>query len=157
MVFKNNKHVVNKLSQLIYVSHTQEDTTLEDILSILKISRYNNSRDNISGLLIYDKEIFLQALEGDRSAVERCYERIIRDARHGAPYIVWQGDLKKRLFPMWSMGYCTPSDLNDDDKKSLLALTNLIAKDVRSVGSDLLISVLVRVFFGGPKVKVICN
>ncbi|AGI68559.1 hypothetical protein OAN307_c30080 [Octadecabacter antarcticus 307] len=140
-----------QLYRLIYVSHTQEDTTVNDIASILEISRYNNDRDNITGLLIYDKQLFFQALEGDRDAVEGCYARICRDARHGSPYIAWQGDVKKRSFTSWDMGYRTPSDLDKDDEQSVLALTDLVAKDVKTEGSDLLISVLIRVLFDGPK------
>ncbi|WP_051068087.1 BLUF domain-containing protein [Octadecabacter antarcticus] len=142
---------MSKLSQLIYLSHIQDDTTANDIIPILEISRYNNYRDNVSGLLIHGEHIFLQALEGSCDAVTRCYARICSDARHGSPYIVWQGVLEKRLFPNWSMGYCTSYDLNDDDNQALLALTNLIANEVKNVGSDLLISVLARVFFEGPK------
>ncbi|AGI69022.1 hypothetical protein OAN307_c35440 [Octadecabacter antarcticus 307] len=147
----NTLKALPQLYQIIYVSHTQEDTTVNDIACILETSRYNNARDNITGLLIYDKQVFFQALEGGRDAVERCYARICRDARHGSPYIAWQGDVRKRSFTSWEMGYRTPSDLDKDDEQSVLALTDLIAKDVKSEGSDLLISVLIRVLFDGPK------
>ncbi|AGI68955.1 hypothetical protein OAN307_c34690 [Octadecabacter antarcticus 307] len=139
------------IKQLIYVSHTQDDMTLDGINSIIEISRYNNAGDDITGLLIYDKNLFFQVLEGDAEAVGRCYARICRDTRHGSPYIAWQGDVSKRSFPSWEMGYCKPSDLDKDDEHTVLALTDLIAKDVKSEGSDLLISVLVRVLFDGTK------
>lgn len=94
---------------------------------------------------------FFRALEGDRDEVESCYVRICRDTRHGASYIVWQGDFEERTFPSCSMGYRMASDLDGNDKKSIIYLADLVAKDVKSIGNDLLISVLIRVLFDASK------
>lgn len=142
---------MEKIYQLIYVSHTQANTSQLILASILKISRCNNVRDKLTGLLIYNKQVFFQAIEGDRDEVERCYARIRNDTRHGSPYVVWQGDVIKRSFPVWSMGYRTPYDLDKEDEKSISVLTDLLADNVKSAGSDLLILVLINMLFDGSK------
>jgi hypothetical protein len=70
---------------------------------ILSISRSNNSRDNITGVLIITDEDFLQLLEGSRESVTNCFARILLDNRHRNVQILYANDAGLRLFPSWSM------------------------------------------------------
>ncbi|WP_245259488.1 BLUF domain-containing protein [Methylobacterium sp. 10] len=76
-------------------------TNLRDIVST---SQRNNSRDGITGFLIFDKTWFVQILEGDKTQVMETYNRIARDTRHSTATIMNVRDVEARLFPNWTMG-----------------------------------------------------
>jgi hypothetical protein len=55
--------------QLTYISTAKAGIGDADIEAILGVSRVNNARDGITGLLVHDGVRFLQALEGDHQRV----------------------------------------------------------------------------------------
>lgn len=71
--------------------------------NILARSRHNNERDGITGALICRGDLFLQMLEGPRSAVTATFQRILGDDRHLDVMLIGSGDIKTRLFPKWHM------------------------------------------------------
>jgi len=86
--------------QLVYISSVTRDA---DLASILAVSRINNRRDGITGLLYSDGVRFLQALEGPTLAVETAYARISRDPRHNALVILSRREVTAREFGEWAM------------------------------------------------------
>ena len=93
------------IRQLIYVSnslHFEEETDLE---TLLNVSRKNNTKAGISGMLLFHDGLFLQVLEGDHDAVQKTYERIEKDERHRSCRIMADLIVEQREFPDWSMGY----------------------------------------------------
>lgn len=64
----------------------------------------NNGRLNVSGLLHYDGDHFLQVIEGGRVEVSALYHRIARDTRHSNIIMLSCHDVQERMFPAWSMG-----------------------------------------------------
>ena len=50
--------------QLIYASYATREMSNEDLIDLLEKSRQRNSRQNITGLLLYAEKKFLQVLEG---------------------------------------------------------------------------------------------
>jgi hypothetical protein len=90
------------LMQLIYASTPFgfDDPTLNQILSA---ARRNNLRDGITGSLICRADLYLQMLEGPRSAVTATFNRIMADDRHLDVVLIGCGDAKTRLFPDWHM------------------------------------------------------
>jgi len=69
------------------------------------VSRRNNARVAVTGMLLYHDGNFMQALEGPREAVTRVFGRIERDARHGGSLVLLQADRPQRLFTEWSMAF----------------------------------------------------
>ena len=69
------------LVRLLYASRAV-DTRAETIESILAQSRQFNPSSGITGILCYGGGIFLQAIEGGRSAVSDLYAHIQKDVRH---------------------------------------------------------------------------
>ena len=69
------------LTQIIYSSKPFgfDASVLDDILTI---SRFNNSRDDITGTLICRADMYLQLIEGPDAAIQATYSRIIGDDRH---------------------------------------------------------------------------
>lgn len=96
---------------LIYVSQAQRPMTETELAEILKKSRAHNTRDGISGLLIYrfapseGRANFMQLLEGDKDRVLAAYDRIKADSRHHTKIVLEQGEIARSSFPDWSMGF----------------------------------------------------
>ena len=86
------------------VAGTPEDVAA-DVRAILACSRRNNARDGITGGLLFSAGVFAQVLEGPASAVERTFERIQCDERHGEVTVLQAGPVAARDFPAWSMAF----------------------------------------------------
>ncbi len=76
-----------------------------DLLDILNTSRLNNKQANITGMLVYLRERFIQVLEGDYAAVNEIYKDIKEDTRHHKVTTVLEGNTEHRIFKDWSMGF----------------------------------------------------
>ena len=90
---------------LVYVSVAQENVSKEDLLDILTKSREANAAAGITGMLLYKDGNFMQALEGEETAVRDLYARISRDPRHLGLLTLVEGRREKRCFGDWSMGF----------------------------------------------------
>ena len=101
----SSPHTSMELYYILYISSATSwfsDTELNDILAI---SRKNNDRASITGLLLYADSKFIQLLEGDKSTVQQSFEHISTDPRHNDVTIIAEGNLKDRNFPEWTMGF----------------------------------------------------
>ncbi len=99
------------LIQLIYSSRST-GIGPEDVESILLGAREFNSRANVTGLLCFSAERFLQCLEGSRSAVNDIYRKILCDRRHEGAEILRYEEVQHRDFPGWSMAYVGDTAVN---------------------------------------------
>ena len=68
--------------QLIYVSTAAGPVTTAVTGTILRSAQAYNAAKGITGVLCQGQGVYLQVLEGERSAVEALYERIQTDKRH---------------------------------------------------------------------------
>ena len=93
------------LVRLIYCSRVRPTVSTLDVRSILTVSQRNNARDGITGGLVFTGGVFLQCLEGHRSAVNETYHRIAADPRHFDPAILSWEEVDTRQFSAWTMGY----------------------------------------------------
>lgn len=102
------------LFRLVYCSRNmipahQGDADAE-VASILAISRVNNARDGVTGALLYSDGCFAQVLEGSLTAVQRTFERIQQDARHGDVIILEARPAEARIFGTWAMALAEAAD-----------------------------------------------
>ena len=65
------------LVRLMYASRAVPTVDQEELLAIVRKSKANNPAAGITGVLCFSEGIFLQALEGGRSAVNQLYARIV--------------------------------------------------------------------------------
>ncbi|AOW12717.1 hypothetical protein LPB72_17020 [Hydrogenophaga crassostreae] len=73
---------------------------------LLRVARSRNLSLNITGMLIYSKDFFVQVLEGDKPDIDAVYfESIVFDPRHAAPYVMDESEIESRSFPDWTMGF----------------------------------------------------
>ncbi|MEM9858657.1 MAG: BLUF domain-containing protein [Bacteroidota bacterium] len=90
---------------LIYVSQAAQTPNDEDIKELVKTSEANNSAVEISGMLIYLDGKYLQILEGAKRDVQNLYDKIAKDRRHKQVRVLIEGDIEKRNFENWTMGF----------------------------------------------------
>lgn len=109
------------LTRLIYKSRPTVDVNWNLITAIIKKSSLNNTRDHITGLLAVVNGRFLQVLEGPRSKVGACYNRIAGDKQHTEVTLVEVRQVDERLFPDWQMKSIDVSVLNQVFKNLLVA------------------------------------
>lgn len=96
--------------QLIYISSA---AGLVDTADIMRVSRRNNGRDGITGLLYASGRRFLQALEGPDALVDAAYARIARDPRHRAAVVLSRRMIETREFGAWQMAEPRPGEEAD--------------------------------------------
>ena len=103
------------MDYLIYISTAVQALSDEELKEILVISQENNSRDGLTGMLLYGEGTFVQLLEGEVGALNETYERIKADQRHKNLSKLDEGVTELRLFPDWSMGYkvISPDDMSE--------------------------------------------
>lgn len=92
---------------LIYTSRESQEFTAAALKKILMTARLRNHEVGVTGVLVYQGGMFLQALEGAEDEVETIFARIEKDPRH-CDLTVLHRDLsvgKRRMFGEWSMGF----------------------------------------------------
>ena len=99
------------LVRLLYASRAV-DPRPEVVEEILAASRQHNPGSGITGILCYGGDIFLQAIEGGRSAVSELFSHIQKDARHKDVVLLLFEEISERRFGGWTMGQVNLSRLN---------------------------------------------
>ena len=84
-----------------------------NLKDILNSSIRNNDGSGITGGLIFNRNYFVQVLEGERLDLLKTFTRISVDARHQDVVLVEQSTLNKRVFGAWSMGFAGRTELFD--------------------------------------------
>lgn len=100
------------LVRLMYASRAVPAVDQEELLAILRKSKANNARSGVTGALCYSEGVFIQVLEGGRSAVNQLYNSIVSDARHSDVVLLSYEEIDERRFAGWSMGQVNLSRLN---------------------------------------------
>ena len=102
------------LVRLLYTSRATAAIEQDDLLAILRQSRSNNPASGVTGVLCVcpASGIFLQVLEGGRSAVSKLYNRIATDPRHHDVELLSYEEIGERRFAGWSMGQVNLNRLN---------------------------------------------
>jgi hypothetical protein len=100
------------LVRLMYASRAVPAVDQDELMAIVRKSKTNNGPLGVTGVLCFSEGIFLQVLEGGRSAVNRLYNRIITDSRHTQVELLSYQEIGERRFAGWSMGQVNMHRLN---------------------------------------------
>jgi Sensors of blue-light using FAD len=100
------------LVRLMYASRAVPAVDAEELQTLLRQCRIHNPKQGITGVLCFADRIFMQALEGSRSAVNRLYQRIVHDARHQDVELLSYEEIDERRFAGWAMGQVQMSAVN---------------------------------------------
>lgn len=106
---------MDRLHRIAYCSRSSiaPDALARQLHAILDVSRRRNPRLGVTGALLYNHGSFAQVLEGPLAAVERVFESIQCDPRHGDVTVIESGPIATRLFPDWSMAFSGDRHLAD--------------------------------------------
>jgi hypothetical protein len=100
------------LVRLMYASRAVPTVDHDELIAILRKSKANNPPHGVTGVLCYSGGIFLQVLEGGRSAVNHLYNRIAADPRHTQVELLSYEEIGERRFAGWAMGQVDMGRLN---------------------------------------------
>lgn len=101
---------MDRILRLLYSSQARLNLTEAEIIDILRVSRENNEKKRVTGILCYSKKDFIQILEGPEKNVLNLYTKIIEDPRHQQCRLLSIDLSDKRIFESWLMGYISVTD-----------------------------------------------
>lgn len=93
------------MEQFLYVSTAACGITGRQIGDILSVSRRNNARLEITGVLLFAGGSFIQLLEGPGEGLDTIISRLAVDPRHHSMLTILRGPIVARALPDWSMGW----------------------------------------------------
>lgn len=100
------------LVRLMYASRAVAGLDARALQAIVQRSQAHNAADGITGVLCCSEGVFVQVLEGGRSAVSKLYGRIVADPRHADVELMHYEEIDERRFAGWAMGQVNLSRLN---------------------------------------------
>ncbi|WP_372645401.1 BLUF domain-containing protein [Ancylomarina sp.] len=93
------------LIHIVYLSYSVKELSESELNSLLATIRRKNEVQNITGLLLYNDEAFIQVIEGNRETIHQIFDLISKDSRHSNIVKLLEEPITKRAFPDWSMGF----------------------------------------------------
>jgi hypothetical protein len=94
------------IRQFLFVSRLSGECTFNDIIRIVSVSRENNMRDGISGLMYFDGQYFCHYLEGAPRQMSELSARILADTRHQDVMPLLEREMGTvRLYEDWRIGF----------------------------------------------------
>ena len=139
------------LVSLVYFSHAKRAYDDEALLALLQLSRSNNAKTVITGMLLYHDGNFVQALEGPRQAVEDLFARIHHDPAHEGIIATRITPIRQRQFAEWSMGFL-PGAAVPEATRSLV--TEALRAPAKSTALDTIATSMLKAFSAGlPRVR----
>ena len=117
------------LYRIIYLSSGLKDLTSSDVRELLLKAKENNREKNITGVLLYLDNNFIQVLEGEKEDIIKLYQKISIDYRHKNIIKVVEGTITSRQFDKWDMGFI---EIDSDDLKILSEYKDFNFKNIFS-------------------------
>ena len=105
-----------------------ESESLDVLAAILGKSRTNNRKRDITGVMLFRNQRFLQVLEGPDSEVDETYAKIAADERHCDLKVLFDEPTQTRHFPDWSMSAFATAPENAFTEENILAVRDLYQK-----------------------------
>jgi len=84
--------------------------TADDLKKLLIDIRYKYITSGITGMMLYSKGTFFQALEGEEEQLEKAFENLKSDDIQTGVIKLKSGHEESRTFPDWSMGFKQASE-----------------------------------------------
>ena len=100
------------LTRIIYASVATKAFSTEELQSLTDNCGLNNLRAQTTGVLFYNGQGFLQALEGDDADLHVLLARLKNDTRHGDFKLIDHSPIAARQWPNWSLGYASSEGYN---------------------------------------------
>jgi hypothetical protein len=98
-----NDAAITRLIHLIYVSSARGEIGADELARVLESSVRNNMKQQVTGMLLYLTDSFMQVLEGEEAGVDETYARVLLDGRHTGAILIERVPIDGRSFGRWSM------------------------------------------------------
>lgn len=134
--------------RVIYSSHVSRLFSRTTMSAITTVSRRNNVKAEVSGLLIYHDRRFFQVLEGEEAVLSRLMTRIASDPRHVGLLIIEHGRIERRAFTTWRACRCLDA-VPSQEAAAFSALADLVPVNSDLRGRDPGVRQHVRSFLAG--------
>jgi len=103
------------MKRMTYMSNFSRPLSHTEIQSIGAHSSRRNAEDGITGVLLTLGSVFFQIIEGDDTAIDDLYRRVLADDRHTDVICLGaETAVEHRLFPDWSMNVVELDRLGGD-------------------------------------------
>ncbi|MGZ2371529.1 BLUF domain-containing protein [Ancylomarina sp. YFZ004] len=93
------------LIHIVYLSYSEKELSESELNGFLATIRRKNEIQNITGLLLYNDEAFIQVIEGKKDTILNLFDIISNDSRHSNIVKLLEEPITKRAFPDWAMGF----------------------------------------------------
>jgi hypothetical protein len=100
------------IERLLYRSKATSTLGSLHLFNLLSEARAKNAELNITGHLLYSKEIFVQCIEGPAESIESLWRSLQRDDRHYDIELLARGPIDQRRFSESTMAFSTYESLN---------------------------------------------
>jgi CRISPR/Cas system Type II protein with McrA/HNH and RuvC-like nuclease domain len=106
----------------IYISFMTLQTLDTDMGNLFK---HNNSKHNITGIMVYNKGNVIQIFEGPIRETQQLHQNISQDSRHKNMLTLMHTLITKRNFPEWSMEIILTDKFKFDTLKQIISSNKL--------------------------------
>ncbi len=127
------------LVRLLYASRCQPGQIHDTINAIMQTARQHNPAHGITGVLCHSEQVFMQVLEGGRTAVNSLYSKILRDPRHHDVILLDYEEIGERRYAGWTMGQ---TNLNKINPSLLLKYSDLPELEPHAMSGKVLLSLI---------------
>ncbi|MTI22823.1 BLUF domain-containing protein [Fulvivirga sp. RKSG066] len=114
------------LHHIIYVSKAVHITTA-DLDDIVNAAHNFNTKNNITGMLLYIDGKFFQVIEGNKEDINNLYAKIRTDPRHKNITTVSAHPIKFRTFKGWNMRYKAITEKEFSELSGINVFTSLFS------------------------------
>jgi len=121
------------LSLLVYRSRSTTELKKDKVVAMSKHFAYRNRDRNITGMLVFDGEYFMQVLEGPRQKITALYELIQSDPRHEEVVTVLDEPIYRRTFDDWGLGFIV---INDEGGEHIISSDITFDNQLHKLGLD---------------------
>jgi hypothetical protein len=123
------------LKTICYISDSRINKSLTDFNNLIVKAKSNNTKNNITGILVYKNNNFLQVLEGHTETVDSVFDKIRMDQRHQNIFKIINTSIDERFFEEYEFGFTVVSDKNavqnlSDYLNWLRNAENMIANEI---------------------------
>ena len=109
--------------ELVYYSEASPNLTSEDISDILETARDFNSKNSITGCLLYHNSEFLQVLEGKKKIVLDLFTSIKKDKRHSSVTLIATDNINEKSFQIGAWHIMNSIVMNKKKNFSVIILS----------------------------------
>lgn len=115
------------MNTLIYTSEyiPSSEATKRVLHDIVQSAAKNNAEHDITGVLLFRNNHFLQVLEGEAKDIATVFSKIKNDSRHKNIEVLFESPIDKRNYSQWKMELFNVNDPSQFSKPTLQKIKTL--------------------------------